>query len=54
MVAGASWPIHESARVEGEGVRGHGPHSSKDLLIATISGLLAWIITVALKVAISG
>jgi hypothetical protein len=35
-------------------MRGLGPHSREDFLIAIIAGLLAWIITLAFKVALSG
>jgi hypothetical protein len=35
-------------------MRGFGPPNDDDLWIATISGLLAWMITLALKAAFSG
>jgi hypothetical protein len=35
-------------------MRGLGPHSNDDFLIAIIAGLLAWMITLAFKIAISG
>jgi len=41
-------------RAEGEEMKGFGPHSSDDLLIAIIAGLLAWTITLALRAVFSG
>jgi hypothetical protein len=52
----SSYYSRETVRRAGLGqeMKFFGPHSSDDLFIATIAGLLAGVITLALKVAFSG
>ena len=46
--------FRSAPKVKGEEMKGFGPHSTDDLMIAVLAVILAWVFTLALRAAFDG